>query len=138
MSRTVPVDQALTEEDRRYLRQLGANGSNLEARIDQEFPPDADELAEFNMEERKTAAEMNGMGLTVGDQSDLVAENERLRAELEAALAGQNPPPAEGYGGWSKAELEAEIDRVNAEDEEAELSKGKVDEMKAALKAYFG
>lgn len=139
MSRVVPMDQALTDEDRRYLRQLGANGMNMENRLDQEFPPDAEELAAFNMEERKAAAEVNGSGLTATDQTDIMEENARLKAELERLTGQLQPPPGDtpDYSGWLKADFEAEIDRVNAEDEEANLPKGTVNDMKTALLAYF-
>lgn len=146
MSRQIPMDKPLNDEDRRYLRQLGANGSNLEARLDQEFPPDPDALNDFNMKERKALAEMNGVGLNVDDQDALLAENEKLRKQLADALAGRKPE-ADGdsdpevvpvnYTGWKKAELEAEVDRVNAEDPDAKLPKGTVEEMKVSLTEYF-
>ena len=135
MSRAVPVDQALTDEDRHYLRQLGAHGQALEARLDEQFPPDSDAPAAFEKEERKQLAAMNGVGLNAYDQADLVNENERLKREL-AELRG---PAADkpDYTGWKKADLEAEVDRVNLEDPNAGLVKGTVADMSAALTAYF-
>lgn len=141
MSRKVEADRALSDDDRRYLRGLGAHGAALESRIDAEYPPDAEALADFEKQERKASAELNGVGLTAGDQSALMAENERLRAELEALRAGQEPSEEDGepvdYSSWLKADLEAEVDRVNKQDPNAGLEKGKVDDMKAALTAYF-
>jgi len=133
------MDEALSVEDRRYLRQMGANGMNLEARVDAEFPWDPDELAEFDRKERQALSEMNGSGLNADEQAGLVAEVARLRAELAKVTGGTPPPPsvAANYNGWKKADLEAEVDRVNAEDEDANLSKGTVEEMKAALTEYF-
>jgi hypothetical protein len=138
MSREIPLDQPLTDEDRTYLRQRGAYGTALEARVDASYPPDADALAAYELSERKAAAAMNGAGLTTGDQTSLLAENDRLRAEL-AMLKREQPADEqlEDYSGWSKAELEAEIDRVNEADSSANLAKGKVDEMKTALMGYF-
>lgn len=139
MSRVVPMDKALSDEDRRYLRMQGANGANIEARLDNDFPPDPDELNEFNMKERKAAAELNGEGLTLSDQAGLMNELEKLRAQLaqlEAEKAAGSPEKP-NYNGWSKADLEAEIDRVNGEDEDAGLEKGTVNEMKSRLTEYF-
>ena len=135
MSRTVPMDKKLTDEDRRYLRQLGSHGNALELRIDSDFPPNADALARFETAERKLAAEANGVGLTVGDQAALADENARLRAELAALRSAA--PVTPNYNGWNKADLEAEIDRVNGEDSDAKLEKGKVGDMVLALTAYF-
>lgn len=137
MSRIVPMEQALEDDDRRYLRSLGASGASIEARLDEAYPPDPAKLAKFDAEQRKAAAVLHGEGLTATEQTALEDENARLRAEL-AALRGETPPdePVD-YGTLSKAELEAEIDRINAEDPEAKLVKGKVDEMRAALATYF-
>jgi len=139
------MDQALADDDRRYLRGLGAHGMALEARLDEAYPPKAAALEKFERQEREAAAKLNGQGLTVQDQTDLQSENERLRAELAALRGGQDSqPPVEtetnevpNYTGWKKAELEAEVDRVNADDPEAGLSKGTVAEMTEALTAYF-
>jgi hypothetical protein len=136
MSRQVPLDRALTDDDRRYLRQLGAHGMALEARIDETYEPDKDALAAFEKEERAAASKLNGAGLTQTDQDNLLEENARLRAQL-AELQGDASEAPVDYTGWKKAELEAEVDRVNAADATANLSKGTVDEMKAALTAYF-
>lgn len=131
MSRQIPMDQALTDEDRSYLRQRGAYGTAMEARLDQQFPPDPDELAAFDAAERRA----NGHGLTVDDQTALTDELARLRAEVAELRGGKGSAP--DYTGWKKADLEAEVDRVNAEDPEAKLSKGTVADMSAALQAYF-
>lgn len=139
MSREVPLDRALSDEDRRYLRQLGSAGDNMERRLDAQYPPDAEELAAFEREHRKYLAKMNGAGATLDEQNALQDENARLRAELAALqdqLAAANPG-VPSYTGWKKAELEAEIDRVNAEDPEAKLEKGLVQEMVERLTAYF-
>lgn len=139
MSKVVPLDQALVDEDRRYLRDLGAHGTNLEKRIDTAYPPSASAMEAFEREEQKRLAEINGGVFTMEAQNDLQAENDRLRAELEA-LRGPAPAPvpdSNDYSGWSKAQLEAEIDRVNAEDSDANLAKGNKEPMAAALAAYF-
>jgi hypothetical protein len=130
MSREIPMDRALTDEDRSYLRQRGAYGSALEARLDQQFPPDPDSLAEFDAAERKA----NGHGLTPDDQTALTDEVARLRAQVAELTAAK---ATVDYSGWKKADLEAEVDRVNAEDPNAGLAKGTVAEMSAALTAYF-
>lgn len=139
MSRVIPMDEALTDEDRRYLRSRGAFGDSLEKRLDEQYPPDAAKLEKFETAERKAAAEINGVGLSPDDQTALADENARLRAELAALRSGgQEPaPPVSSYSGWTKAQLEAEIDRVNGEDADAKLAKGKVADMAAALTAYF-
>lgn len=143
MSRNVPLDRALEDADRAYLRQLGAAGAFLERRIDGEFPPDPETLEAFERAQRKYLASVNGTGLVTSEQDALMAENERLRAELKALKENQ-PPPSEdsapkapSYTGWTKAQLEAEVDRVNSEDPEANLSKGKVADMVTALTDYF-
>jgi hypothetical protein len=136
MSRVVPLDQALSVEDRRYLRGLGAHGTDTEKRIDEAFTPDPDELAEFERDEREAAAKLNGVGLNQTDQDNLVEENARLRAEL-AALRGDVPPPANDYSAFTKVQLEDEIDRVNREDPAAKLAKGTKAEMLTALEEYF-
>lgn len=138
MSREVPTDRALSDEDRRHLRQLGSYGSHLETRIDQAFPPDPEELATFERNERAYLSKMNGTGHTLEEQDALLSENERLRrelAELQAKVAGNSGAPS--YTGWKKADLEAEVDRVNGEDPEAKLPKGTVVEMVTALTEYF-
>lgn len=137
MSRQVPMDQALTDEDRRYLRMLGAQGMALEARLDDSYPPDPEELNAFNTAERKAAAELNGVGLNAEDQTALMRENERLLAELEALKAAQGGTPQPYKPPTLKADLEAEIDRVNREDTDAGLVKGTVAEMTTALLTYF-
>jgi hypothetical protein len=109
----------------------------LEARIDDAYPPDADALVEFETAERKAAAELNGQGLTPGDQANLQSENERLRAELAALKGEQVEESPPNFNAMKKAELEAEIDRVNREDPDAALSKGTVAEMATALTDYF-
>lgn len=136
MSRQVPLDRALTDDDRRYLRGLGSFGDVLEKRIDASFEPDAEELAAFERAELKRHSEINGSNQNPGQQ-DLLDENQRLRAEVEALRAQLPPATGPSYDGWSKAKLEAEIDRVNTEDPEAKLSKGKVTEMVTALTEYF-
>lgn len=146
MSRNVPMNKPLSDVDRRYLRHVGAHGANLEARVDAEYPPDPDALEAFNKKLRKELAGLNGMGLTAKDQSDLADENARLRAELDAMRAQQTPadsdeatdaPPPPDYTGWTKAQLEEEIDRVNGEDPDAGLAKGNKEPMIEALTAYF-
>lgn len=137
MSKVVPLDQALEDEDRRYLRDLGAHGTNIEKRIDTEYPPNADALAAFERDEQKRLAEINGGVYTMEAQNVLLAENERLRAELEALRGPAPAPDSNDYSSWSKAQLEAEIDRVNAEDPDAKLVKGNKEPMAAALAAYF-
>jgi hypothetical protein len=139
MSREVPTDRALSDEDRRHLRQLGSFGTHLETRIDQSFPPDPEELAAFERDQRRYLSSMNGSGLTEDEQNTLQDENERLRRELAELRAAQEGPPPSGpsYTGWTKAKLEEEIDRVNAEDPDAKLPKGKVVEMVGALTEYF-
>jgi hypothetical protein len=142
MSKEVPTDRALSDEDRRHLRQLGSFGSHLETRIDQAFPPDPEELAAFERDQRKYLSSMNGSGLTEDEQNLMQDENEALRrqvAELTAQLAAGGAPGSKvpSYTGWKKAELEAEIDRVNGEDAEAKLPKGTVVEMVTALTEYF-
>lgn len=136
MSRQVPLDRALTEDNRRYLRGLGAYGDHLEKRIDTEFAPDAEELAAFERAELARHAKINGSDQNVGQQ-DLLNENERLRAEVAALQAKLPPATGPSYDGWSKAKLEEEIERVNNEDSEAKLSKGKVADMVTALTEYF-
>jgi hypothetical protein len=131
------MDEPLSEENRRYLRQLGAHGMALEARLDEAYPPDAEDLAAFEKQERKAAADLNGQGLTLQDQADLATENARLKAELEAMRAKQDSQPPPDFSTMKKAELEAEIERVNGEDPDANLSKGTVAEMAAALTEYF-
>lgn len=145
MSREVPLDQALTDKDRTYLRQLGSGGDHLERRIDASFPPDAEALAVFEAAHRTYLSKMNGTGHTLAEQDALLDENQRLKAELQALREQMATPTssAPSYTGWSKAQLEAEIDRVNAEDEEIvagtkpSLAKGKVVEMVATLSEYF-
>lgn len=143
MSRNVPLDQPLSDRDRQHLRQLGSAGDHLERRIDAEFPPDPEALAAFEREHRNQLSKLNGQGLLGSEQTALLDENERLRREVEALreqLEGDQPPPASdkpSYTGWTKAQLEAEVDRVNAEDPEAKLVKGKVAEMVTALTDYF-
>ena len=136
MSRIIPMDQALTDEDRRYLRDRGAFGQATEERLDAMYPPDPEDMAAFEVEERKRAAAGSGVALSPTDQTSLIEENARLKAQL-AALEGDSAPAAPNYDGWSKADLEAEVDRVNAEDSSAKLAKGTVGDMKAALTAYF-
>jgi surface antigen len=137
MSKVVPLDQALVDEDRRYLRDLGAHGTNLEKRIDTAYPPSASAMEAFEREEQKRLAEINGGVFTMEAQNDLQAENDRLRAELEALRGPEAAPVPSEYASWSKAQLEAEIDRVNAEDSDANLAKGNKEPMAAALAAYF-
>jgi len=137
MSKVVPLDQALVDEDRRYLRDLGAHGTNLEKRIDTAYPPSASAMEAFEREEQKRLAEINGGVFTMEAQNDLQAENDRLRAELEALRGPEAAPVPSEYAIWSKAQLEAEIDRVNAEDSDANLAKGNKEPMAAALAAYF-
>lgn len=144
MSKVIPMDEPLSDESRKYLRSTGAVGQAREAQLDQMFPPDPEALAAFN------AAEVNhfrALHDTTGATGELTAALEREQAllariaELEAAA---NPPAATtDYSTWLKAELEAEIDRVNAEDEQIKagttppLAKGKQAEMAATLAAYF-
>lgn len=140
MSRKVELDRPLADADRTYLRQLGSAGDHLERRIDAEFPPDAEELAAFERKHREYLSKMNGSGHTMAEQDLLLSENERLRNELaalQAQLEDRNSSNAPSYTGWSKAKLEEEVDRVNAEDPDAKLEKGKVADMVTALSAYF-
>jgi len=137
MSKVVPLDQALVDEDRRDLRDLGSHGTNLEKRIDTAYPPSASAMEAFEREEQKRLAEINGGVFTMEAQNDLQAENDRLRAELEALRGPEAAPVPSEYASWSKAQLEAEIDRVNAEDSDANLAKGNKEPMAAALAAYF-
>lgn len=140
MSLQVPMDKPLTDVVRRYLRGLGAHGQHLEARLDAAFPPDAEALASFEVSERERLSAINGTGMTATDQDLMRDEIERLRAEVAALRASAEAPPASNapnYAGWTKAQLEAEVDRVNSEDASANLNKGKVAEMVEALSEYF-
>lgn len=145
MSRQVPLDRALSDEDRRYLRYLGSYGADMEQRIDAQFPPDPDALRAFELKYQSDLRRINGIGLNDNDQSAVYAENQALKAELEALKSqlaasessGDDEVPNYNDKRWTKSALEAEIDRVNSEDPDAKLSKGSKEEMAAALTAYF-
>lgn len=133
MARDIPLDKALSDEDRGYLRDRGAFGEALEKRVDAQYPPDPDAVAAF--EARRKADAVNAPG-----DRELVEENARLREELAALKAAQGESgeaPAEDYSTWTNSALEAEIDRVNAEDSQAGLKKGNKADMAAALTDYF-
>lgn len=143
MSRTVPMDKTLSDEDRAYLRSTGAVGAAREAQLDQMFPPDPEALRAFNEAEVLRYAAMHDRTGNTDRLATALDENEALRkriAELEASAAGggQTPPPVDySTKEWTKAALEAEVDRVNAEDPDAKLAKGTKEEMATALTAYF-
>lgn len=137
MARDIPLDRALSDDDRRYLRQRGSYGESMERRVDAAFAPDPEALAAFNAAEQAANAVANGTDAT-GAGAELVRTQARV-AELEAQLAalqsgGQEPVD---YSGWNKAQLEAEVDRINAEDADAKLAKGTKEQMIAGLTAYF-
>lgn len=110
MARDIPLDKALTAEDRRYLRDRGAWGQALEERVDAQFPPDQEELDAFNARERADS-------VTAPGDIQLRMENAQLREQLAALQAAQRgegaeeegddePPP---YDQWLVADLQSEI-----------------------------
>lgn len=140
MSRQIPLDRALSDEDRRYLRQRGSVGLDLERRIDEQFPPDPAHLKEFNARERLEYAKIHAKGNNALEEA--LARNAQLEAELAALRAAQassspKQPVVYDENEWSKSALESEIDRVNKEDPDAKLAKGTKAEMVAALNRYF-
>lgn len=148
MSKNIPLDRALTDGDRHYLRQRGSWGADIEKRIDTAYPPDPETLAAFEIAERAAHAKVNGAGPSADDLAAALSENERLRAELAALRSGLNDSDEDdnevpNYTGWTKAQLEAEVDRVNGADEaivagtRPPLAKGKVADMVTTLTEYF-
>lgn len=132
MSREIPMDKALVDEDRKYLRDRGSWGTAIETRIDAQFPPSAEALAAYDARERADSV------TAPGDRA-LAEENAQLREQL-AALQAKSAEPADqapNYSSWLKVDLEAEVDRINAEDADAKLSKGTKDAMVETLNAYF-
>lgn len=114
MARDIPLDQALTDQDRRYLRDRGAWGQALETRVDENYPPDPAQLEAFNAREKADS-------VTAPGDRMLLEENARLKEQLAALQAGQEPTeaPAEeddrAYEEWTLAELQAEIRARNEE-----------------------
>lgn len=137
MSKVVPMDQPLSDESRAYLRTTGAVGQAREAQLDQIFPPDPDALAAFNERERAFYAKIHDTSGTADRLADALDENEVLRRRIAELEAGPPPNVPTDYSKWLKPQLEAEVDRVNGEDPEAGLEKGKVADMAKALTAYF-
>jgi len=133
MSRDIPLDGPLSDEDRQYLRFRGGWGTALETRVDAQYPPDPKAMEAFNAKERAQNPNLTAEESAVHD------ENAALRAEIERlrnAQAGEEPTKPD-YSTWKKADLEAEVDRVNGEDSEANLSKGTIAVMADALTTYF-
>lgn len=90
MSRKVPLDQPLSDEDRAYLQMRGDEG--LITRLDQQFPPQDAEADE----EEEEAEEAD---LEDDEDEDDEDEDEDVNASYEE---------------WTIAELKVEIDRRNA------------------------
>lgn len=137
MSRTVRMDQTLSDEDRKYLRSTGAVGQARERQLDQMFPPDPEALVAFNDRERLYYAELHDRTGATSALTAQMNENAELRRRLAELEAANSAAPDYTDRRWTKAALESEVDRVNAEDSEANLAKGTKEEMVAALTAYF-
>jgi hypothetical protein len=114
MARDIPLDRALTDDDRRYLRERGAWGQALETRVDAAYPPDPADLEAYNARERADS-------VTAPGDIALREENAQLKeqlAALQAQMRGEAPegdeeedvPP---YDTWQNQALVDEIKARN-------------------------
>jgi len=119
MAKNIPMDEALTDESRRYLRDRGAWGAALEKRLDANYLPDPAALAAFNAREKADS-------VTAPGDIQLREENARLLeqiAQLQAAAATESDDDEDDeddededdldYSEMSMDELKAEVDRRN-------------------------
>lgn len=81
MSRDIPQDQPLTEEDRKYLLDRGAWGQALITRIDENFPVEAPVALEEEADEETATGDSVGVDWTAYTKTELVAEIDRRNAE---------------------------------------------------------
>lgn len=132
MSRQIPEDKTLSEEDRRYLLERGQESKI--AYLDQQYPPDPQDLADFEAKLRgEIPPDYTGdRGAVLGLQAR-VAQLEEFIEEL-----GADVPPAPGevteeeaeYADWKLADLQKEAGARG-------LSKsGTKDELAARLQAH--
>lgn len=114
MSRTIPRDAPLSDDDRRYLLERGQE--SVITLIDQQYPPDPEELEDFNaMLRGEVPPNFTGdRGLVTGLEARVAQLESYIREELNAEV-----PPAPGeeaaddrpYSEWTKDELKAELAR---------------------------
>lgn len=113
MSRVVPNDRSLSDEDRRYLLERGQESQI--SYLDQQFPPDPDALARFEAELRGELPEAFTGDTALKDS--LQARVAQLEAYITDEL-GEDLPPAPGeevseedtrpYTEWLASELSDE------------------------------
>lgn len=112
MSRVVPVDQPLSIEDREYL--LARGHESMVATMDQQYPPDEEELAAWDARRRGVEASLFTGDTGVVDQlrARVAQLEEYITEELEADLPpapGEEPEPEEKpYSEWLLSELQTE------------------------------
>lgn len=113
MSRQIPRDEALSDDDRRYLLERGQE--SVIALIDQQYPPDAEELEAFNAQLRgEIAPNYTGdRGVVLGLEARVAQLETYIRDELNAdvpPLPGEEVEDTRPYSEWNKEELRTEAE----------------------------
>lgn len=115
MSRAIPRDEALSHDDRRYLLERGQESTI--AYIDQQYPPDPEDLAEFDaMMRGEVPPDYTGdRGFILGLQARVEQLETYIREDLNAEVPlapGETPAESDDrpYSDWSKDELKAEAE----------------------------